>query len=109
MRTDVAEILIDIEGELRQLGLWDKIPPSSAALASTEPFCVDTLSLPQWLQFVFIPRLYQMLEAGQSLPSECAIAPMAEEYFRGTELAVQELVTALQRMDDMLSGRGLAS
>ena len=50
MRTEIAEVLIDIEAQLRQLGLWDKIPPSTEALASTQPFCVDTLTLPQWLQ-----------------------------------------------------------
>ncbi|MGY8909754.1 MAG: YqcC family protein, partial [Flavobacteriales bacterium] len=54
MRTDVAEVLIDIESELRQLGLWDRQVPSNSALASSEPFCVDTLTLPQWLQFIFL-------------------------------------------------------
>ncbi len=104
MRTDVAEVLIDIEAQLRQLGLWDKIPPSSEALASTEPFCIDTLSLPQWLQFVFLPTLYQMLEEEQPLPQRCAITPMAEEYFRGAGLPVDELLAALQRVDDRLNG-----
>ncbi len=50
MRTEVAELLIDIEAQLRQLNLWDRTPPSKASLASTEPFCIDTLTLPQWLQ-----------------------------------------------------------
>ena len=68
MHTEIAEVLIDIEAHLRQLNMWDRIPPSSQALASVEPFCVDTLTLPQWLQFVFIPTLYQMMEAGDALP-----------------------------------------
>ncbi len=74
MRTEIAEVLIDIEAQLRQLGLWQRIPPSTEALASTEPFCVDTLTLPQWLQFVFIPTIYRMLEAGEPLPERCGIA-----------------------------------
>ena len=49
MRTDIAEVLIDIEAQLRQLNLWQRVAPPEEALASTEPFCVDTLSLPQWL------------------------------------------------------------
>ena len=32
MGTEIAEVLIDIEAQLRQLGLWDKIPPSSQAI-----------------------------------------------------------------------------
>ena len=104
MRTEVAAVLIDIEAQLRQLGLWDRIPPSTEALASTEPFCVDTLTLPQWLQFVFIPTIYRMLEEETPLPERCGIAPMAEEFFRGSGLAVGELVDALLKVDELLSG-----
>ena len=53
MDSQIAELLIDIEAQLRQLGQWDKVPPDADALASEQPFCVDTLRLPQWLQFVF--------------------------------------------------------
>ena len=104
MGTLVAEVLIDIEAQLRQLGMWDKIPPSTEALASSEPFCVDTLTLPQWLQFVFLPTMYRLLEAGEPLPDRCGITPMAEEYFRGTELAGSGLVDALQAVDRLLTG-----
>ena len=103
MRTQVAEVLIDIEAQLRQLGQWDKIPPSTEALASTEPFCVDTLTLPQWLQFVFLPTIYRMLEQDQPLPQRCGIAPMAEEFFRGSGLAIGTLVDALLKIDELLS------
>ena len=100
MNTDVAALLIDTEAELRQLGLWQSEPP----LASEQPFCVDTLSLPQWLQFVFLPRLYLLLERESPLPDRCGIAPMAQEYFRGTGLASAALERALLRIDALLSG-----
>lgn len=103
MQTTIAEVLIDIEAQLRQLGMWDKIPPSSQALLSTEPFCVDTLTLPQWLQFIFIPTIYKMLEEQEVLPERCGIAPMAEEFFRGTGLAIADLLSSLERMDELLS------
>ncbi len=102
MHTEVAEILIDIEAQLRQLGLWDKIPPPTEALASDQPFCVDTLTLPQWLQFIFLPTLYDMVER-QQLPGRCSIAPMAEEFFKGSGLATIDLVEALLRVDELLS------
>lgn len=104
MRTDIAEVLIDIESELRQLGLWERIPPSSEALASDQPFCVDTLTLPQWLQFIFLPTVYGLLESGEALPERCGIAPMAEEFFRGAELPTTALEESLVRVDDLLSG-----
>ena len=99
MYTEAAEILIDIEAQLRQ---WDKIPPSTEALASDQPFCVDTLTLPQWLQFIFLPTLYDMLDK-QQLPGRCGIAPMAEEFFKGSGLATAGLLEALLRVDELLS------
>ncbi len=109
MQTKVAELLIDIESELRTLGLWERIPPSTGALASEQPFCVDTLTLPQWLQFIFLPRLYLLLDIEEELPERCGVAPMAEEYFKGSELATDSLIAALQKVDVTLSGEGYSS
>ena len=103
MNTDIAELLIDIEAELRQLGLWDRQPPSPEALASDQPFSIDTLTLPQWLQFIFLPTIYRLLEEGQPLPQRCGIAPMAEEYFRGLGMASAALERALLQVDELLS------
>ena len=103
LNTEIAAILIDVEAHLRQLGQWDRIPPSTEALASQQPFAIDTLTFPQWLQFILLPTLYRMLEAGEPLPQRCGIAPMAEEYFRGTGLKSGELVTSLLRIDELLS------
>lgn len=101
--TEIAGTLMDIEAALRTLNHWDEQAPSEEALSSTQPFCVDTLTLPQWLQFVFLPRMYSLLDHQQPLPSKCGIAPMAEEYFRGSGLAVGDLVLALERVDELLS------
>ncbi|MEZ5573416.1 MAG: YqcC family protein [Halioglobus sp.] len=106
MHTEIAEILIDVEAQLRQLGQWDKMPPTAEALSSEQPFCIDTLTFPQWLQFVFLPTLYRMMAEGEKLPERCGIAPMAEEYFRGTGLGSAELEAALLRIDEMLSAGG---
>jgi uncharacterized protein YqcC (DUF446 family) len=103
LQTAVAEVLIDIEAQLRQLGQWDKIPPSEQALVSEQPFCVDTLTLPQWLQFIFLPAIYQILESEQALPQRCGIVPIAEEYFRGTGLPSDNLLDALSRIDELLT------
>ncbi len=99
----VAELLIDIEAQLRQLGLWEREPPPPQALASDQPFSVDTLTLPQWLQFIFLPTLYRLLAEGQPLPGRCGIAPMAQEYFRGLALASATLEQTLLKMDRILS------
>jgi uncharacterized protein YqcC (DUF446 family) len=104
MQTEVAALLIDVEAQLRQLDLWEKIPPPAAALASQQPFCIDTLTLPQWLQFVFLPTMYEMLAQQQALPDRCSITPMAEEFFRGSGRAPGELLEVLLAIDELLSG-----
>jgi uncharacterized protein YqcC (DUF446 family) len=104
IHTEVAELLIDIEGELRKLGQWARIPPSDKALSSDQPFCIDTLTLPQWLQYIFLPSLYKILQDKQNLPSRCGVAPMAQEYFRGSQLSTDALVETLTQLDNLLSG-----
>jgi len=99
---DIATLLLELEAEMRTLEVWDAEPPAPQALASTQPFCVDTLTLPQWLQFVFLPRMSQLVEAEQPLPQKCGIAPMAEEYFRGTGLAIGGLARKLTEIDERL-------
>lgn len=99
----VAEVLIDIEAELRCLQLWESARPDAELLASVQPFAVDTLSFPQWLQFIFIPRMYAMIEAEIPLPTTCGMTPMAQEFFSMLPLHSAPLIAHLQRMDELLS------
>ncbi|MCM0612472.1 YqcC family protein [Marinobacter sediminum] len=100
----VADSLLRIEIELRQLGVWETEPPPEEAFQSTKPFCIDTLAFTQWLQFVFLERLKVMIENDHPLPSVSGIAPMAEEHFRGREQSVGRLIRELQEIDQLLSG-----
>ncbi len=99
----VAEVLMDVEQQLRQLQLWEFEMISEEALASTEPFAIDTMNFPQWLQFIFLPRLYSMIEQQIELPKYCSVAPMAEEYFSVLNLHSTPLITHLQKIDNLLT------
>lgn len=99
----LASLLIDVEAGLRQLELWELQPPSAQALASTQPFCIDTLNFAQWLQHVFLPTMYHLLAEELPLPGECGIAPMAEEYFGGQALPSGDLEGALAAVDRLLT------
>ncbi|HWV16136.1 MAG TPA: YqcC family protein [Cellvibrio sp.] len=99
----LAEILMDIEKELRELRLWDAVAPSAEALSSSQPFAVDTLTFPQWLQFIFLPRLYFLLEQQAALPTQCGVAPMAEEYFQVLQLHSAPIIAHLHKIDHLLS------
>lgn len=99
----VAEVLIDIEKELRELRLWDSEMISEEALASEQPFAVDTMTFPQWLQFIFLPRMYFIIEQQLQLPGNCGISPMAEEYFSVLNLPSLPLIVHLQKIDALLT------
>ncbi|WP_439136009.1 YqcC family protein [Pseudomaricurvus sp.] len=103
MTTALTDALFDIEAELKAIELWDTEPPSEEALSSTQPFCVDTLSLPQWLQFIFLPQMHTLIESEHPLPTKCGIAPIAEEYFRHHSENGDHLIALLNRIDEHLS------
>lgn len=98
----IAELLLDLEAVMRNLGLWSQSRPELRALASREPFCVDTLSFDEWLQFVFIERMQVMVEEEQALPCKSEIVPMAEEAFRNRRYP-KSLIDVLQSIDNVLT------
>lgn len=100
-RIALADILFDLEAALRQLGWWQAEPPPDEALASTEPFCIDTLEFAQWLQFILLPRFRYLLDAGLPLPERCSISPVAEMQFQGLNADTRLLMQVLQRLDDL--------
>lgn len=101
--SELAGLLIDVECSLRSLRLWSERQPSAEALSSNEPFACDTLLFTEWLQFIFLPRLYQMIEREAQLPAVCAVAPMAEEYFRGSLINAGELINQLEQIDVLVT------
>jgi uncharacterized protein YqcC (DUF446 family) len=100
---EIASLLIDIEAELRRLNLWQSEPPSAAALASTEPFCIDTLRFEQWLQFIFLPRMRALANVERLPAGRCEIQPLAEQYFTDGGLAVADLIATLGRLDTLIN------
>ena len=88
---------------MRALGVWEVQPPNAQALASCEPFCVDTLRFEQWLQWIFLPRMKVILEAGSALPAASGILVMAEMVYRDSPLQVAGLLEALRAFDLLIS------
>lgn len=99
----LAEQLLLIERELRLLGWWASMPPSAEALASEQPFCVDTLDFEAWLQWVFLPRMKQILEGGLALPAVSGILPMAEVVYRERLTEAGRLLALLGEFDRLVS------
>lgn len=98
----LVSLLIDIECELRRAELWHSEAPSAAAMASVEPFCVDTMDFSQWLQFVFLPRMRLLLDSHAPLPAQCDIATMAETVWSNHRAALP-VIRALRAFDQTIA------
>jgi len=99
----LADLLIDVERELRVMQLWELQSPSPQALASVEPFAVDKLSFSQWLQFIFLPRMCDLIESAASLPENSSIAPMAEEFFKAQSTEAATIIVKLAAIDQLIN------
>ena len=95
--------LVKLEVELRRLGYWSASIPSPQALASQEPFACDCMSFPEWLQFIFIDKITEILTNAEKLPENCDISPMAEHYFSMEGIDASTLITNIRRIDQKIT------
>lgn len=104
---ELADLLLAIEAQMRQTGLWEVKPPPPEALHSLVPFCHDSLRLEQWLQWVFLPKMKQVLESEQGCPSSSEIAPLAEYRFSQLDRPTTALLQLLERFDAHINREAL--
>ncbi|WP_407331199.1 YqcC family protein [Enterovibrio sp. 27052020O] len=82
---DVEVLLAQLQQELERNGHWQEGSPSIEALASTEPFAIDTLTCTEWLQWVFIPKMQFLIVHMHPLPVSFSISPYVEEALKGAQ------------------------
>lgn len=97
----VIHLLDNLEHYLKQLQLWQQELPSLQALNSNAPFCCDTLSFEQWLQFIFIPKMRQLIELDVPLPASMTLLPMAEQSWQGQLSQYQDLLEIIRGFDQL--------
>ncbi|ELI5736964.1 YqcC family protein [Vibrio fluvialis] len=96
-------LLQQLEDELRQSGVWQTAAPAEHALQSTQPFALDTLEPHEWLQWIFLPRMQQMIEQQMieqqmTLPSGFLLSPYFEEVWKERE-EFAAVMLVLNRID----------
>ena len=100
----LSSTLQQLEEELCRLGWWEETPPEPSALASTQPFHADTIAFQQWLQWIFIPRVRELITNEERLPGRCDITPMGEVAWREEQPEqVESLLSLLRSLDRQLS------
>ncbi|WP_086982576.1 YqcC family protein [Vibrio aphrogenes] len=97
--TALLDVIEQLEDQLIQLSLWESIPPSEAALQSTQPFAVDTLEPTQWLQWIFIPKMRELIQSESQVPIGFEISPYFEESM-ASHPHLETILSILQQLDE---------
>ncbi len=91
---------------MRLQGRWEEHPPAPAALQSTQPFAIDTLAFDQWLQWIFVPKLQELVTQQLPLPGQCAVQAMAEETYGDDNPGTQGIILLIAQIDTLLTRQG---
>jgi uncharacterized protein YqcC (DUF446 family) len=92
-----------IEAELRRIGRWSEHRPPDAAFVDMGAFGMKTLSPEQWLQFVLVPNVRDIIVQRGAFPRSSAVSVWAFRNFDGDPDADQ-LLGLLGEFDALFEG-----
>lgn len=101
----IAEQLIHIKNEMKIRHFWQPTAPPADVFLSQEPFCINTMTANEWLQWVFIPRMQALIDAELDLPRGFAIYPYFEEALKDCDDDTHYLLSLLKQLDDLASSK----
>jgi uncharacterized protein YqcC (DUF446 family) len=90
--------IAEIEAEMKRIGYWSPDPLPEEAYDFREAFAMDTMAFSQWLQFILIPNVRQIIEEKGTFPAESMVGVQAVREFDGDEDA-SHLVALLSDFD----------
>lgn len=96
----IWQLLNEIEIEMRELSEWQSAPPQAAAFTSNEPFCLDSMTPYEWLQWMLLPKMKALLDSETALPGRFMISPYFEETLLEQHFS---LLLLLRRLDALLN------
>lgn len=96
--TEFTVLLPALERELKAAALWQTQRPEDQSLQSTEPFSLDTLHPHEWLQWIFLPRMQQLLADKAPLPQGFLLTPYFDEVWKEPP-QYQAILTVLHQID----------
>ncbi len=101
----VASKLAEIEAEMKRVGLWQSEPMAAEKYEFNQAFAMDTMTFTQWLQFVFIPRVKEIISAGGEFPRKSEVGAQAFREFvaypSAGEVETEQLLELLNGFDAM--------
>jgi len=99
----LADLILNIEAEMRTIALWESRPPPADALRSLAPFCHDRLYFHQWIQWVLLPKMRKVIETETDIPTSSDIYPLAEYSFQKLKQETRQLLLLINQFDRLIS------
>jgi len=99
----IKEQLERIEALMQEIDVHSSERPDAAAFNSTVPFCYDTMSFLEWLQWVMFPKTCELIDRQLPLPTVCEIHSLAEEEFKLLEQDTEALLAEILILDQLFS------
>ena len=97
----LSKAIAAIDAEMRRIGLWDVAPISDEQRRTGGAFGTGSMSFGQWLRWVFVPRVHEVIEGTAEVPPASSVgAHAAREWgFSPTDFDTSRLETLLDEFD----------
>ena len=99
----VGHKIAEIEAEMRRAGMWRDGPLRPEQYNFARAFAMDTMAFDQWLQFIFIPRVKEIIEARGAFPAGSMVAAQAVREFDTDPRYTPRLGQLLSEFDAMFN------
>ena len=100
----IRKMLDRIEAEMQDIGLWEIPNPGPEAIKDGGAFGMRTMSFEQWLRWVFVPNVEELLKNGGPWPTSSQVGVAATKNLDG-QPEVSHLVTLLCEFDLLFKKR----
>ena len=99
-RQAVADKLAAVEAEMKRIGFWQTEPLPPEKYDFQRGFALDTMAFTQWLQFIFIPRVKEIIASEGEFPEKSHVSAQALRELDG-EVDAGRLLELLGEFDAM--------
>ena len=91
-----------IEAEMKRIGMWQDEPLEPEKYTFQMAFGMDTMAYSQWLQYIFVPRVRQIIAERGDFPEGSMVGAQAVREFDGVDEA-SNLVSMLAAFDALFN------
>ena len=96
----VSKRLATVVQSMKDAGVWDGPRPPEAAFENMGAFGMNTMPFTDWLRWVFVPRVEQLIATNGPWPGSSSVSAQAARE-GDTDPVVQSLVPALSEFDEL--------